>query len=194
MTYSNRSYVEVEKTILISFDYYYQKSFKCIRNQTNCTCEKQKSRPSHSDQTKYIRGEQARAIAAAAILLCISLHHKQQQQQQQQQQQRKQRPNRFLLLFRFNASTILLVETVIKSRRSIISACHNIYGLFFFSFPPTKSFCLCCPSMSGCSNSPFFPLLRTNHAAAAAVFACAKGTRALALLLAHSSQCPPPHY
>ena len=33
MTYSNRSYVEVEKTILISFDYYYQKSFnKCIRN------------------------------------------------------------------------------------------------------------------------------------------------------------------
>ena len=28
MTYSNRSYVEVEKTILISFDYYYQKSFK----------------------------------------------------------------------------------------------------------------------------------------------------------------------
>merc|ERR1712066_262524 len=51
-----------------------------------------------------------------------------------QQQQSKQRPNRFLLLFRFNASTILLVETVIKSRRSIISACHNIYGLFFFIF------------------------------------------------------------
>ena len=190
MTYSNRSYVEVEKTILISFDYYYQKSFKCIRNQTNCTCEKQKSRPSHSDQTKYIRGEQARAIAAAS-LLCIKLHQK---QQQQQQQQSKQRPNRFLLLFRFNASTILLVETVIKSRRSIISACHNIYGLFFFLSPPTKSFCLCCPSMSGCSNSPFFPLLRTNHAAAA-VFARAKRrTRALALLLAHSSQCPPPHY
>ena len=145
---------------------------------------KTKSRPSHSDQTKYIRGEQARAIAAAS-LLCTRLHQK--------QQQSKQRPNRFLLLFRFNASTILLVETVIKSRRSIISACHNIYGLFFFSSPPTKSFCLCSPSMSGCSNSPFFPLLRTNHAAAA-VFARAKRTRALALLLAHSSQCPPPHY
>ena len=188
MTYSNRSYVEVEKTKLISFDYYYQKSFKCIRNKTNCTCENKKSRPSHSDQTKYIRGEQARAIAAAASLLCTSLH-----------QQSKQRPNRFLLLFRFNASTILLVETVIKSRRSIISACHNIYGLFFFSssssFPPPKSFCRHCPSMSACSNSPFFPCFKeTNHAAAVAVFARAKRTRALALLLAHSSQCPPPHY
>lgn len=75
MTYSNRSYVEVEKTILISFDYYYQKSFKCIRNN-ELYVWKQKSRPSHSDQTKYIRGEQARAIAAAS-LLCISLHQKQ---------------------------------------------------------------------------------------------------------------------
>ena len=186
MTYSNRSYVEVEKTILISFDYYYQKSFKCIRNN-ELYVWKQKSRPSHSDQTKYIRGEQARAIAAAS-LLCISLH----QIQQQQQQQSKQRPNRFLLLFRFNASTILLVETVIKSRRSIISACHNIYGLFFFLSPLR--------SLSACA-------AQVCLAAAIALFShCfkqtmqqqqslrAKRTRALALLLAHSSQCPPPHY
>ena len=147
--------------------------------------KKQKSRPSHSDQTKYIRGEQARAIAALS-LLCISLHQK-------QQQQCKQRPNRFLLLFRFNASTILLVETVIKSRRSIISACHNIYGLFFsFFFPPLRSLSACAAQVC--------------LAAAIALFShCFEQTmqqqqqqqqraRALALLLAHSSQCPPPHY
>ena len=133
MTYSNCSYVEVEKTKLISFLIIIIKNHSNAYVITNCTCEQQKSRPSHSDQTKYIRGEQARAIAAAS-LLCISLHQK------QQQQQSKQRPNRFLLLFRFNASTILLVETVIKSRRSIISACHNIYGLFFFFFPPYEVF------------------------------------------------------
>merc|ERR1712083_1084713 len=76
----------------------------------------------------------------------------------------KQRPNRFLLLFRFNASTILLVETVIKSRRSIISACHNIYGLFFLFFffflllyfPSSQVFllpciALCCQKAQWCS-------------------------------------------
>jgi hypothetical protein len=42
MTYSNRSYVEVEKTILISFDYYYQKIIQNAYVITNCTCEKTK--------------------------------------------------------------------------------------------------------------------------------------------------------
>merc|ERR1712083_991676 len=77
----------------------------------------------------------------------------------------KQRPNRFLLLFRFNASTILLVETVIKSRRCIISACHNIFGLFFlffffffffFTSPFSQVFllpciALCCQKAQWCS-------------------------------------------
>merc|ERR1719162_2014343 len=45
MTYSNRSYVEVEKTILISFDYYYQKNHSNAYVITNCTCENKKVDP-----------------------------------------------------------------------------------------------------------------------------------------------------